>query len=114
FAPGCDVVATAPSAVYQPICRRGTPPVIVRIGTGPPGLYTSISEAAVAWLSPVHTPLPRPLTELSSMPLEDSEPSLNTYTISGRPLRAAYSRQAPMHSPARMSRSSPVARSPVW
>mgnify|MGYP002129633019 CR=1 FL=1 len=37
-----------------------------------------------------------------------------TSSISGTPLRAAYSRQAPMQRPARKSRSSPVARPWPW
>ena len=40
--------------------------------------YARKNEAAVCWLSPVHSPLPRPSMESSIRPLLDTEPSLNT------------------------------------
>ena len=47
-------------------------------------------------------------------PLLDNEPSLNTYIMSGRCMRAAYSSTAPMQRPARSSFVSPSARLPPW
>ncbi len=71
---GVSELRIEPSPLNQPIWF-----ILDERSTGRPvGLKTMKNDEAVDWLSPVHTPLPRPPTELSIMPLDDSEPSLNT------------------------------------